>query len=102
MAANLLVLDGVVHRTPIRKQSPSGVGHVILSLEHQSVQVEAGLPRKAFVRIQVVLSGDVAQQYSQDLYQGSFISVSGFLSRHETKDGVGKLVLHAHKIERIQ
>jgi primosomal replication protein N len=102
VAANLLVIEGTVHRTPIKKQSPSGVGHIILSLEHQSTQVEAGLPRKAYVRIQVVLSGDVAQQYSQDLYQGCYISVSGFLSRHETKDGVGKLVLHAQKIERIQ
>ena len=101
MATNLLVLEGVVHKTPIRKQSPSGVFHLTFSLEHQSNQMEAGLPRRAYVRIQVVLSGDVVEQYTQDLYLGCHIRVSGFLSRHETKDGVGKLVLHAHKIERI-
>ena len=101
MAANLLVLEGIVHKAPLRKQSPSGVSHLMFSLEHQSNQVEAGLPRRAYVRIQVVLSGDVAEQYTQDLYLGCHVSVSGFLSRHESKDGVGKLVLHAHKIERI-
>lgn len=101
MANNLLVLEGVVHKGPKRTQSPAGIVHCHFSMEHQSQQFEADLPRQAFVRIQVVASGPAALQYTQDLYQGCYIRASGFLSRHETKDGVGKLVLHAHKIERM-
>lgn len=74
----------------------------MFSLEHQSTQIEAGLPRNAFVAIQVVLSGDIAQQYAQQLQAGNSIRVTGFLTRHESKDGVAKLVLHAQQIERTQ
>ena len=101
MAANYLVLSGIVHKTPKITQSPAGIQHCYFSLEHRSVQVEAELPRQAYVRIQVVLSGTALQQYTQDLCQGDAVCVSGFLSRHETKDGIGKLVLHGQKIERI-
>lgn len=101
MANNLLVLEGYVLKSPIRTQSPAGVPHCRFTLEHQSQQFEADLPRQAFVRIQVVASGNAAQQTTQDLFQGCHVNVSGFLSRHETKDGVGKLVLHALNIERM-
>ena len=101
MAANYLVLSGIVHKTPKKTQSPAGIEHCYFSLEHRSVQIEAELPRQAYVRIQVVLSGTATQQYTQDLCQGDAVCVTGFLSRHETKDGIGKLVLHGQKIERI-
>jgi primosomal replication protein N len=101
VATNLLVLEGIVHKTPRRTQSPSGVPHWHFSLEHRSQQFEAELSRNAFVRIQVVASGLAIEQFTQDLYQGCHVCVSGFLSRHETKDGIGKLVLHAQKIERM-
>jgi len=100
VTSNLLVLEGIIVKTPTRTHSPAGVPHWHFSLEHRSQQFEADLPRQAYVRIQVVASGEVAQQYTQDLYQGCQVCVSGFLSRHETKDGIGKLVLHAQKIER--
>jgi len=101
VAANYLVLSGIVHKSPKVSQSPAGIQHCYFSLEHRSVQFEAELPRQAFVRIQVVFSGQAAQQYTQDLCQGDAVCVTGFLSRHETRDGIGKLVLHGQKIERI-
>jgi primosomal replication protein N len=101
VATNLLVLEGTVFKGPNRTQSPGGIEHCHFVLEHQSQQFEANLPRKAFVRIQVIVSGDAAQQLTHDLFQGCPVSVSGFLSRHESRNGVGKLVLHAQKIERM-
>ncbi|MFT5162826.1 MAG: primosomal replication protein N [Alteromonadaceae bacterium] len=101
LSTNLLVLDGVVLKTPKRTQSPAGTPHCHFVLEHQSQQLEADLHRSAFVRIQVVISGRESQQFAHELFQGNVIRVSGFLSRHESRDGNGKLVLHARSIERI-
>ncbi len=99
MATNLLVLEGFVLKTPKMTQSPAGIAHCHFVLEHQSQQTEADLPRRAYVRIGVVASGGASQQFA--LFQGSHIRVSGFISRHESRDGTGKLVLHAQNIERI-
>lgn len=101
MTTNLLVLEGVILKTPKRTQSLAGIPHCHLVLEHQSQQIEADLPRRAFVRIGVVVSGRESQQFTQALFQGEHIRVSGFLSRHESRDGTAKLVLHAQSIERI-
>lgn len=101
VATNLLVLDGIVRKPPKITQSPSGITHCHFVLEHQSQQLEADLPRQAYVRIQVVASGRASQQFAQDIFQGSTVRVSGFISRHENRDGIAKLVLHAQNIERI-
>ena len=101
MVNNLLVLEGTVCKSPNRKQSPSGIDHCQFVVEHQSQQFEAQLPRRAWLRIQVVVSGEQAQPLTESLFVGCPVRVSGFLNRHETKDGTGKLVLHAHNIERM-
>ena len=101
MAANLLVLEGIIFKGPTRTRSPSGIEHCHFVLEHQSQQYEAELLRRAFVRLPVVVSGNATQQITQDLFQGCHISVSGFLTRHESRNGNAKMVLHAQKIERM-
>ena len=99
MALNSVALEGYVFKGPTRTQSPSGVQHCHFVLEHQSQQFEADLPRKAFVRIQVVVSGNATQQLTQDLFQGCAVSVEGFLTQHEARNGLQKMVLHARNIE---
>jgi primosomal replication protein N len=101
VASNLLVLEGHVFKGPTRTQSPSGIPHCHFVLEHQSQQFEADLPRRAFLRLRVVVSGNAAQQITNDLFQGCHITVSGFLTRHESRNGTDKMVLHAQKIERM-
>ena len=59
------------------------------------------MARQCFVRIQVVASGDWAQDLANQLTVGSVIEVSGFLNRHETSNGVAKLVLHAQQLKKI-
>jgi primosomal replication protein N len=63
--------------------------------------MEAGLNRSSYVRIQVVASGEGLKQQTQGIDVGSELTVRGFLNRHEGRNGLSQLVLHAHHIERI-
>lgn len=98
---NYFVLSGALCRHPERSESPAGIPHTVLTLEHRSMQQEAGLNRQAYVRMQVVLSGAVLQQHAQHLTLGSMVRVSGFLNRHQSRSGQAKLVLHAQQIEQL-
>ncbi|MBQ4813727.1 primosomal replication protein N [Pseudoalteromonas luteoviolacea] len=98
---NQFVLSGVVCKTPKYSQSPAGIAHCIFVLEHKSMQVEADLNRNSYVRIQVVASGDKFRTQLEHLYVGQGLQVRGFLNRHESRNGLSQLVLHAQHIERI-
>ena len=98
---NQLTLSGVVCKTPKYSQSPAGIPHCIFVLEHKSMQVEADLNRNSYVRLQVVASGTPMQQQTQQLHVGHQVQVTGFLNRHEGRNGLSQLVLHAQHIERI-
>ena len=41
------------------------------------------------------------QQQTQQLHVGQQVQVTGFLNRHEGRNGLSQLVLHAQHIERI-
>jgi primosomal replication protein N len=98
---NQYVLSGVICKTPKFNQSPAGIPHCIFVLEHKSMQVEADLNRNSYVRLQVVASGQQFQSQTQHLYVGQAVQVRGFLNRHENRNGLSQLVLHAQHIERI-
>ena len=101
MLDNCLVLVGEVVKTPKISTSPAGIVHCQFSMDHKSIQVEAGMNRQAFVRIQVVLTGQLSQNLTRDLIAGCKIKVTGFINRHETRNGNSLLVLHAQDIELI-
>lgn len=101
MLDNCLVLVGEVVKTPKISTSPAGIVHCQFSMDHKSIQVEAGMNRQAFVRIQVVLTGQLSQNLTRDLIAGCKIKVTGFINRHETRNGNSLLVLHAQNIELI-
>jgi len=65
------------------------------------MQIEADLNRNSYVRLQVVASGASLQNQTQHLYVGQILQVRGFLNRHENRNGLSQLVLHAQHIERI-
>ena len=65
------------------------------------MQIEADLNRNSYVRLQVVASGASLQNQTQHLYVGQILQVRGFLYRHENRNGLSQLVLHAQHIERI-
>lgn len=98
---NCLVLTGHVVKPPKTSKSPAGIQHCQFSMDHKSLQNEAGMNRQAFVRIQVVATGNVSQHLTRDLIEGCNIKVTGFINRHESRNGNPLLVLHAQQIEMI-
>ena len=101
MTNNCLVLVGTVVNEPQLSTSPAGLHHCQFSIEHRSIQTEDGLSRQAFVRMQVVTTGDWSQRLASELTVGVQIQVSGFINRHESRNGNPLLVLHAQQIEMI-
>lgn len=95
------MLVGTVVKRPKTSTSPAGIQHCQFSIDHHSIQNEAGMNRQAFVRIQVVATGDMSQHLTRDLTEGSNIKVTGFINRHESRNGNPLLVLHAQQIEMI-
>jgi primosomal replication protein N len=98
---NTLVLSGVVHQQPSVKISPAGIPHCHFVLEHQSIQMEAGLSRKAWCRIKVAASGNELKAQTEMIYAGCTVRVTGFINRIESSNGLAQLVLHATSIQRL-
>lgn len=94
-------LSGSIVKPPRLTSSPAGIQHVSFVVEHRSEQLEAGFSRRSFVRIVVVVSGDSAAQWANDLKVGDVVHARGFLNRIEDKNGIGKLVLHAQQLVKI-
>ena len=101
MTINSLVLVGQVVKPPKLSTSPAGLHHCQFSIEHRSIQNEADMNRQAYVRMQVVATGELSQHLTRDLTEGCNVKVSGFLNRHESRNGNPLLVLHAQQIEMI-
>lgn len=95
---NLLMLTGSVTKAPKLQKSPAGIAHLYFVLEHQSEQIEANLPRRSYLRIQAVLSGPSANEWSKQLNTGTVVTARGFLNREEDSNGVAKLVLHVQQL----
>jgi primosomal replication protein N len=98
--SNCLVLVGEVVKTPKFSTSPAGIEHCQFSIDHKSIQQEAGFNRQAFVRIQVVATSELSL-LTRELMSGSKVKVTGFLNRHESRNGNPLIVLHAQQIEMI-
>lgn len=96
--SNCLILEGTICKAVQSKRSPAGVPHTHFLLEHRSIQIEANLKRQAWCKISVVASGDQLQSVSQSLVMGTKVQVKGFISSHQSKSGLPKLVLHAEQI----
>lgn len=96
---NRLVLECVVVKPIQSKTSPSGIPHATFLVEHRSNQFEAGLKRQAWCKMSVVASGLPLQPIAKQLVIGSKIKITGFISQHESKNGLSRLVLHAEKID---
>ncbi|GFN46128.1 primosomal replication protein N [Candidatus Regiella insecticola] len=101
MTMNQMTLSGSVRKTPICKVSPSGIPHCQFVLEHRSSQQEAGLARTTWCHMPVVVSGHKLQTLTHSITVGSLLTVQGFISCHQGRNGLNKLVLHAEKIELI-
>jgi len=95
------MLVGEVVKSPKLSTSPAGISHCQFSIDHKSMQIEEGLTRQAFVRMRVVATGTWSQNLTRDLTAGCKIRVSGFINRHEARNGNPFIALHAQQIEMI-
>lgn len=98
MTANHLVLSGQILRAR-QFDSPAGIAHYILTLEHRSQRTEADMLRPVYCRIQVILSGDRFNSITDKLKAGVEIQVAGFISLQQNRNGQNRLVLHAENVE---
>ena len=96
---NRLVLAGHVCRQPETQYSPSGIPITRFVLEHHSQQLEAGLAREAYCRIEVLAAGDALSKAARVLLTGRSVRVVGFVVGRRTAPGNRRLVIHAHALE---
>ena len=98
MTTNHLVLSGHILR--LRQfDSPSGIAHCILSVEHKSERYEANMLRRVYCQIQVILSGERFKNVSDKLKIGMNIEVQGFITLQQSRNGQNRLVVHAENVE---
>lgn len=95
---NHLVLSGTVTRSR-RFESPSGIAHTVMTLEHKSQRYEVDLLRNVYCLIQVILSGPRFNSVTDKLQAGVQVEVEGFLSFQQGRNGQNRLVLHAENVE---
>jgi primosomal replication protein N len=94
-----VLLSGEVHKAPETRYSPAGIPITRFVLQHQSRQMEAGLPREVNCRIVVVAAGEEMAQRAGALQPGDEVRIRGFLSRNSHRDSEARLVLHAQAID---
>ncbi len=94
-SVNQVTLAGHIVSALKTRTAPSGIRISRFTLQHQSVQTEAGHDKKVDCRIIVIAVGDVAEKIPK---QDACIVISGFIS-YESRDKIEtRLVLHAQKI----
>ncbi len=98
-ADNCLVIAGQVAESSPARLTPAGVPIGRFLLDHQSEQVEAGLPRQVRCRIAVAACGEPLARIAERLMPGARVRVRGFLGRAHYREGESRLVLHAAQID---
>ena len=98
-AVHCLIIAGRVVGPCETRTSPAGIPISRFLLEHQSGQVEAGVPREARCRLPVVACGEPLVRAARGLPPGAWVRVRGFVSRANHREGEYRLVLHAAHID---
>jgi len=98
VTTNHLVLSGSILRSR-QFDSPAGIVHRVITLEHKSQRFEAELLRNVYCQIQVVLSGERFNSVADNLKVGVEIEASGFINLQQSRNGQTRLVLHAENVE---
>lgn len=96
---NQLQLTGEVISEPKTRKSPAGISITRFTLDHQSIQQEAGTDRKVACRIVVVTCGADCQTW---IKKGVRIEVKGFLSYESREQMETRLIIHAQHIKELK
>jgi primosomal replication protein N len=98
---NRLVICGTLGKQPETRNSPAGIPITRFTLQHDSIQQEAGMPRQAICAIAVIASGAELLEQCRGLHGGQQLRISGFLSRANNRQGENRIILHAERIEPL-
>ena len=78
------------------RHTPAGVPILALTLQHESRQVEGGMPRQVGFEIEAMAVGELARQMDS-IEAGSTLRVEGFLASRSKLST--RLVLHVSEFE---
>lgn len=92
------MLTGTVCKAPETRYSPAGIPLIRFTLEHRSHQMDAGMKREAACRIVVMAAGRELKDQAERVGVGQVVTVAGFITRADNRQGEFRLVLHAQQI----
>lgn len=95
------MLIGNISEAPKVRVSPAGIPVARFTLEHRSIQLDAGLQREAYCKIVVIAAGSEFKQQMKNLALDNQVRVTGFVTRADNRQGESMLVLHAQAIELL-
>ena len=98
---NCLILSGQVAGVCETRLTPAGVPISRFLLDHQSGQIEAGLPRQVRCGIPVLACGEALTRIAEQLPPGAPVRVQGFVSRVNYREGEYRVALHAACIDLL-
>jgi primosomal replication protein N len=101
-AENQLVITGQLHKVAELRTTPAGIVIARFVLAHHSRQEEAGQVREVECRLTVVASGEPLAGKVQALPAGSWLKVTGFLSRAGYRAPDTRIELHALNIQAVE
>jgi len=85
----------VLHRETLR-HTPAGVPVVVLTLRHESDQLEGGMRRQVGFELEAIALGEVARRMDS-VPAGSAVRITGFLASRSKLSS--RVVLHINEFE---
>jgi primosomal replication protein N len=98
---NRLVLTGQLHKVAQLRTTPAGIPIARFVLAHRSRRSEAGQMREVECRLTVVASGEPLTAGLEQLTSGTWLTVTGFLSRAGYRAADSRVELHALNIQTV-
>ncbi|HHJ16085.1 MAG TPA: primosomal replication protein N [Gammaproteobacteria bacterium] len=99
---NQLVLTGQLLKSAEVRTTPAGIPIARFVIAHQSRRSEAGQVRDVECRMSVVASGQALSAAVRQQPPGTWLKVTGFLSRAGYRAPDLRVALHALKIETVE
>jgi primosomal replication protein N len=98
---NQLVFAGQLHKVAELRTTPAGIPIARFVVAHRSCRTEAGQVREVECRLTVVASGETLTRGLVELPAGTWITVTGFLSRAGYRAPDTRVELHALDIQTV-
>ena len=96
MGGNEVRLSARVIARETLRHTPAGIPILVLTLRHESRQVEGGMPRQVEFEIEAMAVGELAQSMNS-VEAGTAVQVTGFLASRSRLSS--RVVLHVNEFE---